>query len=119
MATSSVSSSTSTDSSVNSSAMISALGAGSGIDIKKLAEGLVEAERAPRKDRIDAKIKSTEARISGYGAMKSALSDLSAAYQALDDAREFASGVASSNQPSDLAVSNTGNGQSICFQRVF
>lgn len=108
MATSSVSSSTSTDSSVNSSAMISALGAGSGIDIKTLAEGLVEAERAPRKDRIDAKIKSTEARISGYGAMKSALSDLSAAYQALDDAREFASGVASSNQPSALAVSNTG-----------
>ncbi len=108
MATS-VESTTSTQSSgVNSSALISALGAGSGMDIKALAEGLVEAERAPRKDRIDAKIKSTEARISGYGAMKLALSDLSTAFQALDDAREFSSGVPSTSQPGSLSVSTIG-----------
>ena len=35
---------------------ISALGAGSGIDVKSLANNLVEAERGPRKDVIDKKI---------------------------------------------------------------
>jgi flagellar hook-associated protein 2 len=108
MATSVESSTSNASSGVNSSALISALGAGSGMDIKALAEGLVEAERAPRKDRIDAKIKSTEARISGYGAMKLALSDLSNAFQALDDARDFSSGVPSTNQTSALSLSTIG-----------
>lgn len=108
MATSVESSTSTTNTGVNSSALISALGAGSGMDIKSLAEGLVEAERAPRKDRIDAKIKSTEARISGYGAMKLALSDLSTAFQALDDARDFSSGVPSTNQSSALSVRTIG-----------
>ncbi len=108
MATTVESSTSTANTGVNSSALISALGAGSGMDIKALAEGLVEAERAPRKDRIDAKIKSTEARISGYGAMKLALSDLSNAFQALDDARDFSSGVPSTNQTSALSLSTIG-----------
>ncbi len=108
MATTVESSTSTANTGVNSSALISALGAGSGMDIKALAEGLVEAERAPRKDRIDAKIKSTEARISGYGAMKLALSDLSNAFQALDDARDFSSGVPGTNQTSALSLSTIG-----------
>jgi flagellar hook-associated protein 2 len=69
--------------------LISALGAGSGVDVKALAESLVEAERAPRKERIDAKITQTEAKISGYGALKSALLDLQTAFKTVNDARDF------------------------------
>jgi flagellar hook-associated protein 2 len=42
------------------SSIVSTLGAGSGIDVKALAEGLVDAERKPLKDRIEAKISKTE-----------------------------------------------------------
>ena len=56
---------------------ISALGAGSGMDVKALATNLVEAERAPRKGVIDKKIAKSEAGISGYAAIKSALDGLS------------------------------------------
>ena len=68
---------------------INALGAGSGVDVKALAESLVEAEREPRKERIDAKIKQTEARISGYGALKFALAELQTAFKTLNDAKDF------------------------------
>lgn len=36
--------------------IVSSLGAGSGIDIQALAQNLVDAEKTPRKDAIDAKI---------------------------------------------------------------
>jgi flagellar hook-associated protein 2 len=55
---------------------ISALGAGSGVDVKSLATSLVDAERAPRKSAIEAKIKKSESGISGYGAIKFVLNDL-------------------------------------------
>lgn len=93
--------------------IVNTLGAGSGIDIKSLAENLVEAERAPRKDRIDAKIKQNEARISGYGALKYSLSQLKTAFEKINDASEFASVKASNSQPSAFGVttgSSTGTG---------
>jgi flagellar hook-associated protein 2 len=86
---------------------VSALGAGSGIDVKSLAENLVEAERAPRKERIDSRIAKTEAKISGYGAMKFALSDLQAAFAKVNDASEFSSSTATNSQPSAFGVSTT------------
>lgn len=69
--------------------IVSALGAGSGIDVKALAEGLVDAERKPLKERIEAKISKTEARISGYGGLKYSLSELKAAFEKLNDASDF------------------------------
>ena len=36
--------------------IVSTLGAGSGIDIKKLAEDLVAAERAPRQELLDQRV---------------------------------------------------------------
>ena len=41
---------------------ISALGAGSGVDVKSLATNLVEAERAPRKAVIEKKITQSESK---------------------------------------------------------
>ena len=90
-----------------SSNIVSTLGAGSGIDIKSLAENLVEAERAPRKQRIDDKIAQTEAKISGYSAVKFALSELKTAFEKLNDANDFASLKVSNSQPSALGVTTT------------
>ncbi len=69
-------SSTSSATTTSKAAIVSTLGAGSGIDITSLANQLVEAERAPRKDRIDGKINKTEARISGDDTVNVAISDL-------------------------------------------
>lgn len=87
--------------------LISALGAGSGVDVKALAESLVEAERAPRKERIDTKITQTEAKISGYGALKFSLSELQTAFMALNDAKDFSTLNATNSQPSALGIETT------------
>jgi flagellar hook-associated protein 2 len=84
--------------------LISALGAGSGVDVKALAESLVEAERAPRKEIIDKKITQTEARISGYGALKFALSELQTAFKKLNDTSDFNSVTAASSQPTAVGI---------------
>lgn len=84
--------------------IVNTLGAGSGIDIKALAENLVEAERAPRKDRLDTKIKQTEAKISGYSVIKYSLSQLKTAFEKINDASDFASVKASNSQPSAFGV---------------
>lgn len=87
--------------------IVNTLGAGSGIDIKALAENLVEAERAPRKERIDSKIQQSEARISGYGALKYSLSQLKSAFEKINDASEFASVKASNSQPAAFGVTTS------------
>ncbi len=86
---------------------VNALGAGSGIDTKTLAESLVEAERAPKKERIDAKITQSESKISGYGALKFALSDLKTAFEKVNDRNEFSSIKALSTQPNAVGISTT------------
>ena len=86
------------------SSIVNTLGAGSGIDVKALAESLVEAERAPRKERIDNKIKQSETRISGYAAMKYALSELKTAFEKLNDASDFTSIQSSNSQPTAFGI---------------
>ena len=68
---------------------ISALGAGSGVDVKTLAQSLVDAEKVPRKEIIDAKIKKTESSISGISAVKFVMSELQTAFAALKDQSDF------------------------------
>lgn len=91
--------------------IVNTLGAGSGIDIKTLAQNLADAEIAPRKDAINAKISKTEAKISGYGYIKTALADLKAAFEQLDDASDFASIKPSNTQPGALGVTTTSSAQ--------
>lgn len=100
--------STQSSSKVNTSQLISSLGAGSGMDIRALAENLVEAEKSPRADRIQQKIDTVEARISGYGAMKFALAELSSAFKKVDDARDFIASKVTSSQPTLVSASITG-----------
>lgn len=84
---------------------ISALGAGSGVDVKALATSLVDAERVPRKAAIDAKITKAEGGISGYSAIKYVLNDLKTAFLNLKDQSDFNSASPRISQPNSVAVS--------------
>ena len=86
------------------SSIVNTLGAGSGIDVKSLAQSLVDAEKTPKKERIDAKITKSEARITGYGAIKFALSDLKNAFAKLNDASDFSSIKTANTQPAAFGV---------------
>ena len=56
--------------------IVSALNAGSGINIKELAQALVDAEKVPRESLVQSKIDKSSAKISGLGIVKNVLSDL-------------------------------------------
>ena len=83
---------------------VSALGAGSGMDVKALATSLVDAERVPRKDAIDKKVKASEANISGYGAIKYVLDGLKTAFADLNDQSDFSSIQTSNSQSTAFSV---------------
>lgn len=84
--------------------IVNTLGAGSGIDVKSLAQSLVDAEKTPKKERIDAKIAQTEAKITGYSAVKYALSQLQTAFGKLNDASDFSSIQPSNTQTAAFGV---------------
>ncbi len=100
----STTSSTSSTSSSTKTNFLTTLGAGSGVDTKSLAENLVEAARAPRKERIDAKITKSEAKITGYSTLKYLLAELKTAFQGLNDAKDFQSLTVANSQSSALTV---------------
>jgi hypothetical protein len=97
------------------SSIVSTLGAGSGIDVKSLAQNLVDAEKTPRKERIDAKIAQTEAKITGYGAIKFALSELKNAFGKLNDASDFTSIKTINTQASAFGVTTSSEAASGSF----
>ena len=115
MATTAVSSSTS--SALSSSAasiaaankasaqkLITSLSAGSGVDVSALAQNLVDAERAPQANAINAKISKNEARVSGYSALSFVLDGVKNALTALKDQNSFNSLVAGNSNPSAFNV---------------
>jgi len=69
--------------------IISALGAGSGIDTKALVEQLVEIEKAPKQGTIDSSREKLESQISGFGLIRSALAIFQDAVDALGDPESF------------------------------
>jgi len=87
--------------------IISTLGAGSGVDVKSLANSLVEAEKAPRKAAIEAKIKKTEGGVSGYAAIKFVLNDLKTAFSNIKDQSAFNAVVPRVSQASAIGVTAT------------
>jgi len=86
---------------------ITALGAGSGVDVKSLAQSLVDAEKAPRKTLIDAKIKKSAGGVSGYAALKYVLNDLKTAFTNLKDQSSFNTLVPRVSQASAISVTTT------------
>jgi flagellar hook-associated protein 2 len=84
------------------SQIMTTLGAGSGLDITKLATDLTSIEKAPKQAKIEAAVAATEAKISAYGLISYQVSLLQTAFEALNDADELATNSASST---DVAVS--------------
>lgn len=80
---------TTTSATSASSNLVSALGAGSGIDIRSLAQSLVDVEKQPRADSINKKISKSEARVSGIAAIKSFMSDIQTQLARLKSASSF------------------------------
>jgi flagellar hook-associated protein 2 len=76
---------------------ITALGAGSGVNIQSLAVALAEAEVNPKIDSTNTKIDNEGRRVSGYAALTAALANLRTAYANLNDKSEMA----------DLSLTNT------------
>ena len=87
---------------------IGALGAGSGIDIKALAQSLVDAEKAPRAEIIQKRITQSESRISGYSTVSYAVSQVKAALDSLKNPSDFGLFSVASSQSSAVAARVTG-----------
>ena len=84
--------------------IITSLSAGSGVDVAALAQGLVDAERAPQENVINSKITKNEARVSGYAAVKFMLGNVKDALTALKDANSFNASSVSNSNTSALSV---------------
>ena len=78
--------------------IINKLGSGSGIDVTSLAQSLVDAEKAPRTEVINKNISKNQAVISGFSAVKYALTNVQAAFDDLKDKSDFLAIKASTNQ---------------------
>lgn len=85
--------------------LITALGAGSGVDVKALAKSLVEAERAPKQQVIQSRIDKSEAKISGYSAMMAALDLFKKQVDGLDSVTDFAAVDIRNSNPLAVQVS--------------
>jgi len=84
--------------------IITSLSAGSGVDVAALAQGLVDAERAPQENVINTKISKNEARVSGYAAVKFMLGNVKDALTGLKDANSFNASSVSNSNTSALSV---------------
>ena len=107
MATTAVSSSASANASAAN--IVSTLGAGSGIDIKSLAQSLVDAEKAPRKAAIDKGVTKNEKIVSGLAAAKYALSTLQTAFDNLKDKSDYKNISVSNSQTNAFTATASAN----------
>ena len=87
--------------------IVSALNAGSGINIKELAQALVDAEKVPRESLVQSKIDKSTAKISGLGIVKNVLERFKTAFQKLDSASDFKTFTVSNSNNSALNLSAT------------
>lgn len=95
--------------------IVNLLSAGSGIDVRSLAQSLVDAERAPRQALIERDLQRSEAQISGYAALKFSLSELRTAFQGLNDRSDFSSLTVSNSQSAAVTVRASAEAESGSF----
>lgn len=87
--------------------LVTALGAGSGVDTKSLAQSLTDAEKAPRANAIKARIDRTEAKISGYSAIMATLNVFKKTVEGFSTASAFSSLSTTNSQPSALSATTS------------
>jgi len=89
--------------------IVSALGGGSGVDTKTLAQSLVNAEKLPQQNIIQSKIDKCNATISGDGALLASLGKLNTAFSALQNKTDLdAVSIATTDAASFVAKSTGG-----------
>jgi len=95
------------------SSVMQTLGGGSGIDIVKLARDLTDVEKLPAEEKINASQEATQAKISALAVLKFNVQALVDQFNALNDASELATPVATSSDSSVVSVVSTdGSAQS-------
>lgn len=110
---------TSASSAVNGSDLITQLGAGSGTNTRTLAESLVDVEKKPREDAINARIKKAENRISGLSAVMLSLDTIKKSFQALDDPSDWtALNIQNSNAAALTATPSASGASAVGSQSV-
>ena len=87
--------------------IMTSMSAGSGVDVASLAQNLVDAERIPQENAINAKITKNESRISGYAAMSFVLSQVQTALTDLKDQKNFNSLSVDNSQPAAFSVTTS------------
>jgi flagellar hook-associated protein 2 len=83
---------------------LQALGVGAGFDTKAIVTALVDADKASKQSAIDRGTKNVEASVSGMGQLKSSLATLQAAFQRVDDKRDFNFSTVSNSDPSLISA---------------
>jgi len=73
-----------------STQILTALDAGSGIDVVALARNLTDVTKLPQTQAIEDKIKASDASVSGYALIAQEMSSLKSAIETLNDADELA-----------------------------
>ena len=89
------------------SSVMTTLGAGSGIDIKKLAEDLTNVERVPAEQLLNSRIEQETAQLSAYSVLKFNVEELMTKLNALDDLSEILSSEATSSDSSKVKALGT------------
>ena len=87
--------------------LLTSLNAGSGVDVASLAQNLVDAEKVPQQNAINAKISKNEARVSGYAAISFVSNELNNAFTALKDQNSFSSLTANNSQPNAFSITTS------------
>jgi flagellar hook-associated protein 2 len=89
----------------NAQRIMNTLGAGSGVDVTSLAQNLVDAERIPKENLLNAKLTRSEAKVTGYGAVTFMLGEVKKAFAALNDKTDFTGVTATADNSSAFTVS--------------
>ena len=115
MATSSISSASGTSTAADIQAankaaaqrLLTSLSAGSGVDVASLAQNLVDAERIPKENAINAKIAKNDSKVSGLAAVKFMMDEFKAKLSELKDKSSFNALSASNSNTSALNITTT------------
>ena len=98
--------------------VIMALGSGSGVDVKALAQNLVNAEKEPKAKLIQQTISKTELRISGYATVSFAVNQVQTALDGLRNLADFNTLSSASSKASAVAARVTGTGAAVGSHEV-
>lgn len=82
-------------------------GLGTGLDIDSIVKSMVTAEKAPKQNQLDALEKTTTTKITGIGALKSALSSFQSALEALNKTSNFQARSATSSKGDLIGITAT------------